>query len=236
MTGRVDDPTDTAADTFADRPDRAAELRPVLAEAAASVLELVGSPEVGREWNQPSALDGMTVGGLAAHVIGALRMVLVLLARERPDTDVVATPFAFFGDNRREGPSADDERSRLIAATAEEGAAEGQAEVVDELTSVMAQVDATLAEQPADTTMATSRIPDAVCRLDDYLLTRLAEVVLHGDDLAASVGVVWHPPSRAAGATIDLLVDMTRERVGDLEVLRALAREERSSPGVLRAL
>ena len=121
----------------------------------------------------------------------------------------------------------DDERARNIVAASEDGAAEGQSEVVDELTRVIAEVDAALAEQPSGTTIATSRIPDAVCRLDDYLLTRLAEVVLHGDDLAFSVGVTWHPPVPAADATIALLVDMAHERIGDIEVLRALAREER---------
>jgi hypothetical protein len=227
---------DETPDPFADRPDRTQELRGVLAEAAGSVLELVASPEVGREWRRPSVLEGMTVGGLSAHFVSALRMTLILLARERPETEVVATPFAFFGDNRREGAGHDDERNLLIVAMAEEGAAEGQAEVVDELTSMIAQVDAALQEQPPGHLIATSRLPEAVCRLDDYVVTRITEVVLHGDDLACSVGVVWHPPARAADATIGLLVGMARERVGELEVLRALAREERSTPGVLRAL
>lgn len=230
--GRVDE----TPDPFADRPDRTQDLRGALAEAAGSVLELVASPEVGREWHQPSALEGMTVGGLCAHFIAALRMTLILIERDRPDTNAVATPFAFFGDNRRELAGSKDDRNLRIVAMAEEGAAEGQAEVIDELTSVIAQVDATLAEQPVGLLIATSRLPDALCRLDDYLLTRITEVVLHGDDLASSVGVVWHPPARAADATIGLLVGMARERVGDLEVLRGLAREERSTPGVLRAL
>ena len=228
---------DEPADPFADRPDRSSELRVALIEAAASALELVASPEVGREWSRPAAIEGMTVGGLAAHFIVALRMTIVLIRRERPTTDRVASPLEFFGDNRRDGPSAlDDERARNIVAVAEDGAAEGQAEVVDELTRVIAEVDAALAEQPIGTTIATSRIPDAVCRLDDYLLTRLAEVVLHGDDLAYSVGVTWHPPVPAADATIGLLVDMARERIGDIEVLRALAREERAVPGAIRTL
>ena len=228
---------DETPDPFAERADRTPELRHVLAEAAGSVLQLVASPEVGREWSQPSALDGMTVGGLAAHFIMALHRTIELLAQEAPDTDRIATPFEFFGDNRRESASAlDDERGRFIVAASEDGAAEGQPEVVDELTSVIAQVDAALADVAPGTTIATARIPDARCRLDDFLRTRLAEVVLHGDDLASSVGVVWHPPTRAADEVIALLVEMARERVGELEVLRALAREERATPGVLRAL
>jgi hypothetical protein len=227
---------DEPSDPFAARPDRSGELRDVLAEASASVLELVASPEVGREWHSPAALDGMTVGGLAAHVVIALRTTVALIGRERPDPGVVASPFAFFGDNRREGSPLDSDRSRSIVAAAEEGGLEGQSEVVDELTSVIAQVDAAVSEQAPNALIATPRLPDASARLDDYLRTRICEVVLHGDDLAASVGVVWHPPGRASTEAITLLVELARERVGDLEVLRALAREERAVPGVLRAL
>jgi hypothetical protein len=227
---------DEPSDPFAERPDRSGELREVLAEASASVLELVASPEVGREWHSPAVLDGMTVGGLAAHVVIALRMTIVLIERDRPASGEVASPFAFFGDNRREGAPLESDRARSIVAAAEEGGLEGQSEVVDELTSVIAQVDAAVADQAPDTVIATPRIPDAAARLDDYLRTRICEVVLHGDDLAASVGVVWHPPARAATEAIALLVELARERVGDLEILRALAREERAVPGVLRAL
>ena len=228
---------DETPDPFTDRPDRTQELRGVLAEAASSALELVASPEVGREWHQPSVLEGMTVGGLSAHFIMALRRTIELLDQPAPDTDRLATPFEFFGDNRRERDSAlDDERARFIVAASEDGASEGQAEVVDELTSVIAQVDADLAAAPARTTIATARIPDARARLDDFLRTRLVEVVLHGDDLACSVGVVWHPPTRAGAEVVDLLVEMATERVGTLEVLRALAREERAIPGGLRVL
>jgi uncharacterized protein (TIGR03083 family) len=222
---------------FAERPDRTAELRPVLIEAARSALELVGSPEVGREWARPSALEGMTVGGLAAHFIMALHRTVELLEAPAPTDARIATPFEFFGDNRREAGSAlDDERGRWIAAASVDAAAEGQDEVVDELTGVIAQVDAALADAPTGTTIATARIPDARARLDDFVRTRLVEVVLHGDDLAASVGVVWHPPRAAADEVVGLLVEMARERVGDLEVLRGLAREERAAPGALRAL
>jgi hypothetical protein len=229
----VDEPTDP----FAERPDRTAELRPVLIEAAASALELVSSPEVGREWANPSALDGMSVGGLASHFIMALRRTVELLEAQPPDTDRIASAFEFFGDNRRDSGSAlDDERARWIVAASEDGAAEGQAEVVDELTSVIAQVDASLAEAAPGTMIATARIPDACARLDDFVLTRLVEVVLHGDDLAVSVGVVWHPPRRATDEVVGVLVEMARERVGDLEVLRGLAREERATPGALRTL
>ena len=229
----MDEPTDP----FADRPDRTDDLRSVLIEVATSVLQLVGSPEVARQWERPAAIDGMSVGGLASHIVVALRVALVLLDQEKPSAARIATPLEFFGDNRRDGTSVlEDDRARAIVASAEDGATGGHAEVVNALAEVIAEVDAALGAHPSGDTIATRRLPDAVARLDDYLLTRIAEVVLHGDDLAYSVGVTWHPPVPAADATIELLVDMARERIGDIEVLRALAREERAVPGAIRAL
>ena len=59
------------------RPDRTAANHGALVAATRSVLELVGSPEVGRSWGRPSALEGMTVGGLAAHVVTAVSVLLI---------------------------------------------------------------------------------------------------------------------------------------------------------------
>ena len=179
----------------------------MLAEAAASVLELVGSPEVGREWTQPSALEGMTVGGLAAHFVTALRMTVILLEQERPDTDRVASPFEFFGDNRRVGRG-----SRRRTQPADRGHVRGRCRRRSGRGRRGAdERDRPGRRHPRRSNQRATPWPPAGCPMrcaacDDYLLTRIAEVVLHGDDLAASVGVTWHPPVRAATATIGLLV------------------------------
>ena len=79
--------------------------------------------------------------------------------------------------------------------------------------------------------------PDAAAPLTSYLRTRRVEFVVHADDIAASVGLP--PPEMdpiASGIAVEALVQMCRERAGDAEVLRALARSERAQPGTLRAL
>jgi hypothetical protein len=68
-----------------------------------------------------------------------------------------------------------------------------------------------------------------VVRFSDWLPTRVMELVVHGDDLAASVGIDAPPPSEAAAVTIDLMVALARAVHGDLAVVRALARRERAS-------
>jgi hypothetical protein len=63
------------------------------------------------------------------------------------------------------------------------------------------------------------------------------ELVVHADDLAASVGVEPTPPQPAATAVaIDVLVGVARVRHGDMAVLRALARRERDTVRALRVL
>jgi hypothetical protein len=73
--------------------------------------------------------------------------------------------------------------------------------------------------------------------VEDYVATRLVEAVVHGDDLAASLGPEPPPFSDEATAFVaELLWASLRRRAGDAALLRALARSERAAPGVLRAL
>ena len=59
--------------------------------------------------------------------------------------------------------------------------------------------------------------------------------MVHTDDLAVSAGVHADPPDRdVASLVIDFLVSAARHRIGDTQVLRALA--GRSDADDLRAL
>ncbi|MGH9038437.1 MAG: hypothetical protein ACRD0O_21990, partial [Acidimicrobiia bacterium] len=79
-------------------------------------------------------------------------------------------------------------------------------------------------------------VPAAIPR-DEFIRTRIVELVVHGDDLAASIGVkAWQPTVDAAGLTIDVLIAVARQIHGDVEVIRALCRRERSTPGVIPVL
>lgn len=63
--------------------------------------------------------------------------------------------------------------------------------------------------------------------VDDFLLTRVVELVLHADDLAVSAGVSTPElPAAASGATIELLVRVAAWRHGPIAVVRGLARRE----------
>ncbi|HEV7888384.1 MAG TPA: hypothetical protein VGO92_12560, partial [Acidimicrobiales bacterium] len=78
---------------------------------------------------------------------------------------------------------------------------------------------------------------DLVLSLDQYLVTRLIELLVHIDDLCVSVGVDTPGlPADAADAAVATLVGVARLNHGDLAVLRALTRRERSDDRVLRVL
>ena len=69
--------------------------------------------------------------------------------------------------------------------------------------------------------------------LDDFCATRLIEVLLHLDDLAASVGEE-RPATDPEGAAIviDSVMGIARHLHGDWGVLHALTRGERAPEGV----
>ena len=68
-------------------------------DSAAVAAVLIARPEVGERWDEPSALDGMTVGALAAHLVRATGATLAYLDRtdrgERP-TDELLTKVTYF--------------------------------------------------------------------------------------------------------------------------------------------
>jgi hypothetical protein len=69
--------------------------------------------------------------------------------------------------------------------------------------------------------------------LDDYLTTRLLEIVIHTDDLAVSVGA--QPPAlpeEATGTVLTLLTRIAASRLGPETVLRAFARKERAPASI----
>jgi hypothetical protein len=70
-------------------------------------------------------------------------------------------------------------------------------------------------------------------RYDAYLATRIIEVVVHLDDVAASVPGFTPDVSPAAwDIAIDGSIELARVRHGDAEVLRVMARGERARADV----
>src|SRR5215217_266096 len=74
-------------------------VRSLVVEAVEAAAALIAGDEVAARWDEPSALDGMTVGALAAHLVRAAGATLAYLDRTdpaaRPD-GALLTPVTYF--------------------------------------------------------------------------------------------------------------------------------------------
>jgi hypothetical protein len=112
----------------------------------------------------------------------------------------------------------------------EEDAAAGPATLAARTDLAVAEVVRLIAEGRAHDVVP---VPWAgwALRRDDFLLTRMLEVVVHSDDLARSVDVSAPEfPDAVFGPVRDLLVRLAVHRHGQSAVVSALARRERAQP------
>jgi hypothetical protein len=195
--------------------------------------DLLAAPEVEAAWERPSALPEFSVRGLAGHLLRATGSVAAYLDRPEPDGDPVSA--AEYYVQAVEEPDIHSDVHRAIRQRGEEEAAGGYEAVRDRSYALLDELGARLESEPADRKVRAYK--DLVLRIDDYLVTRLIELVVHVDDLAVSAGVP--PPGlppEATGVAITTLVEVAQLKHGDLAVLRALARRERDQVGALRVL
>jgi hypothetical protein len=160
--------------------DASSRVRGLVLEAVESAAALIGRDEVAARWDEPSALDGMTVGALAAHLVRAAGATLAYLDRTattgRPE-GALLTPVTYFHaaiDSPIHG--------RIKEVSASEAAA-GPAELAARCAEVAAAMRVRFADEPTDRLVAA--LGGRMISLDDFCRTRLIEVLFHLDDLAA---------------------------------------------------
>lgn len=212
---------------------RALTVQKTFLDTGRVAADLLARPEVEAAWDGPSALRGFTVRGLAGHLLRATGSVAAYLDRPEPDGEPISA--ASYYSIAVDEPDLDSEIHRAIRQRGEEQAAGGYEAVRAEAYEVLDRLAQRLAAEPADRKVRAYK--DLVLRIDDYLVTRLIELVVHVDDLAVSAGVpVPKLPPEATGLAIGALVEAARVKHGDLAVLRALARRERDEVQALRVL
>ena len=201
-------------------------VRSAFLSTAGVARELIASPSVGTRWDEPSALDRMTVGALAAHLARAVLTLQQYMALPLPDdASEPLTAAQYFAAALTS--DIDDDLNRGIRARSDDAAASGQAAVLANLDAALASVTASLGEAPADAQVAVFGV--ALMSLDEYVVTRLLELVVHLDDLAVSLGVDTPAVDvQAVHLVTQCFVGVARIRNGDVAVIRALARRERA--------
>lgn len=206
--------------TFAGTLDRTA-----LARASAALAALVADERVATRWTEGSALAGLTIGGLTRHLVSQPECAVEFLGAEQPaDAEVLPLTGIYARTDWFHAP-VNDEANTSIAHDFDAMAAGGQEHSLTILAASVAALPAAVARAGP-----TTYVPwqDCALALDDFLAVRLMEVVVHADDLAASIGAptpafddeVLHP-------VLALLAVLGQQRHGQDAVLRGLSRAER---------
>jgi hypothetical protein len=195
-------------------------------EAAGAVLRRA---EVRASWEHESALKEFSVKGLAGHLVRAGARIEVYLDEEPPTGEPIPAPL-YFVAGLRVMDEADNERVRNDGEATSAG---GWEALIEEHRRLHEQLKTRLAREPADRLLRV--YGGHVMLLDEYLETRIVELLVHADDLAVSVGLPAPQfPEAASDIAIRHLVEVARLHRGDREVLIALSRRERDKSDALR--
>jgi uncharacterized protein (TIGR03083 family) len=187
-------------------------------------------------WDEPSAVAEMTVGALAGHAARAAFTVQRYLAvPEPPGVQRVLDAPGYFVALPGLGEDIDSDFQRAIRDRAAAEAADGPSLLLDRFDGAVEALATALPETPPDRHIVV--LDGLTLLLDDYLVTRLIEVVVHGDDLAASLAMP--APEFSSDVTdrvIGCLVEVAVRTHGSMAVVRALTRRERDLVEALRVL
>ncbi len=206
-------------------------------EATEAFAEVLKGPEVELAWAEPSALEGYTVGGIVAHVNAAIGWTVRLLELPVPlDVRPMSrADFLGFCHSLKIGPAGAGRHPLhdVLRDQFEQAARKGMESTRDKFLGLTERLAERLEGESGERAVDLRPTAPLVLRIGDWMPSRIVELVVHGDDLATSVGIDPPPvPDAAAAVTIDHLMATARAAHGDLAVIRALARRERADAAV----
>ncbi|WP_214325251.1 maleylpyruvate isomerase N-terminal domain-containing protein [Nonomuraea sediminis] len=203
------------------------EIRESYLVAASSAVALLRDPAVAAAWDKPSALLEFSVAGLAGHLAHQLVRVEALLPGTEQDVDPIPL-LEHYARSAWVQAGLDHESNVGIRQAGEAAAKEGPAAVAARTETLLAAQRTALPAQPDDRIVHIASSGWSL-RLDDFLLTRVMELVVHADDLASSVGLETPAlPSTVIDPVVDLLARLAVHRHGATAVIRTLSRAERA--------
>lgn len=208
------------------------DVRSTYSAAVDIAADLLGDPAVEASWDEPSALAGWQVSGLSGHLARAVTTVEQYLDGDPVPQGELLTPGGYYAAAIHTSELESD-LHRTIRERGDEMASGGRANLRERVVSTATRLRDRLPSEPEDRQVAV--LDGMVLRLDDYLATRVVELVVHSDDLALSAGAPTPEfPADAYRIATDALIDTARQRYGDVAVIRALARRERDHVHALR--
>jgi hypothetical protein len=190
-------------------------------------------PEVAARWTDESACEGMSVGGLAHHLASQLGNTVTLVGAGASDQSPIA-----LAEHYAEAAWVRDGHDDVANVSIREGSDAQAAGGPDALPSLVARW---LDELPGVLDSVGSEEPVLIpwqgwsLTAHDFLVTRMMEIVVHSDDLAASVEVPTPEfPEDVLLPVLGLLTTVSLRRHGQDALVRALTRPQRS-PGSISA-
>lgn len=206
-------------------------IRDAYLSAAGVAATLLRDPAVSARWSQPSALADFSVAGLACHLAFQVIRTVPLLAAP-PGGSAIAVLEHYTRSAWVTSGVGGADNLQIRRANEQRAAATTARGLADEVDAALAELRRVVPAEPAQRVVD---FRDWGLAVDDFLLTRVMELVVHSDDLAVSVGVPTpEMPAAATEATIRLLASVAAWRHGPLAVVRALSRRERA-PGSISA-
>jgi hypothetical protein len=208
------------------------DIRTAYLAAAASAADLLADPAVGARWDLPSALEYYKVGGLAGHLAGQVFFVgSVIDADEATEQPIDLLDYYDQAPWITAGP--DEAVHVRIRTGSEANATDGPEALVDRVRGAVDELRRVLPGVPADRRVHLPTWGPFSLRFDDFVRTRLMELVVHSDDLAVSVEIPTPAlPETVTGPVITLLAGIASRRHGAVPVLRALSRVERAPDSI----
>lgn len=213
-----------------------------LVESFFSVVDraqrLLDAPEVASSWDRPSALADYSVAGLAGHLVRTTGRIELLLSQPEPtNAEVLRLPISFGAARIEVVADLNSDFQRAVRGDGETAGQAGPAALARQFGELADRLRPLLTGVARDRLVPVLTIANGAATFEDYLRSRVVEVVVHTDDLAVSVGVTPPVPDpEPASVVIGVLLELARDRSGDLAVIRALARAERADQDGLRAL
>lgn len=205
-------------------------IRAAFLAAAAGAVNLLGRRELGDRWNDPSALEEMEIGALAGHLARAVLTVHWYLDMPEPEPPTVTAGeyFATHPSGAIDHPSNVAVRERAL-----EQSKGGWARMYLDAGNALDTLRRRLPDERADHVIPAS---GRALVVDEYLRTRIVELVLHTGDLCRSLDLPQPELPDATHIAIGVLLDVAVARHGQLAVLHALARRELDTADALRVL
>lgn len=207
-----------------------------LDEALAGFEDLARSSEVGDAWEADSVVDGYSVGGLTAHVVQGIGWLAAVAAQEPADLDGlrVVQPGGDFAVMKREPDPPADENHDAIVSMGNAAAAHGWQPTMEHLGSTGARARTAVTGGDIERIVDLRPTLPFGTSMRTFVATRVVELVVHGDDLAVSVGLDGLEPGESAfRVAAALLVDTAAVQHSPLAVMRTLSRRERAPDDVV---